>query len=622
VNGEPLDPALIRAMNTIQHHRGPDDEGVELFKVSSGVHPTVGLGHRRLSIIDLSSAGHQPMPNEDNTLWIVHNGEIYNYIELRDELIQCGHTFRSHTDAEVIVHAYEEWGESCLNRFNGMWAFVVWDGRSQTLFCAKDRIGKKSFYYYYDNDRFIFASEIKAMLLHPRVQKKPNEQAIFNYLSTGYGYADISNETFFENIYRLEGGWCLRIKDRTLTKRKYWDIEPSCCAAPDDEKGLTERFYGLFEDAVRLRLRSDMDVGIALSGGLDSSAIACVARELTNKKLKTFSSCFEEEEYDERPFIRPVLEKTGFEHNFIFSGTDNLFETLKKIIWHQDEPSISMGIYVHWNVFEAAKKSNVKVVLAGQGGDETLAGYHKYYPYYFADLLKEGRVPSFLKELGAYANMHTRSRRDALCQTFHILAASAVPRWAKTAIAGSAGRVVPYLDRKFAGKFRKNVFTASKFRGILNNDLYNAFKMSPLPYLLRVDDKNGMAHSVESRSPFLDYRLVEFFFSIPSLYKIRDGFTKYLLRESMKGIMPEKNRLRTDKKGFPVPSKLWFRKELNEQVREVFNSDCFKKRGYFDTGCVLKMFEEHTSGKEDHTTNIWSILNLELWFRIFMDGEA
>ena len=560
------------------------------------------------------------MSNEDGTVWVIHNGEIYNYIEIAEELKSKGHHFKTRSDTEVILHAYEEWGAKCLDRFNGMWAFAVWDDRAKVLFCSKDRIGKKPFYYFHDGKYFIFASEIKALLLHPIVKKTPDDQTIYNYLHTGYGYADISRDTFFKDVKRLEGGQYIKIEDGKLSIKRYWDIEPKGHEKSKGVRELTNDFYELFEDAIKLRLRSDVSVGVALSGGLDSSAIACTVKRVTDRKIKTFSSCFDDQEFDERAFIEPVLRSTGFEHNFVFSDTNNILDTLQKIIWHQDEPSISLGIYVHWNVFDAAQKSGVKVVLVGQGGDETLAGYHKYYTYFFADLARKGKIPTLLKELDYYSKFHGYSRSKAMLAAFHILMSSLVPRWFKDVTMPFHQRHAGYLDPDFSRKYKRNVFTVSKFNEILNNDLYNAFKISPLPYLLRVDDKNGMAHSIESRSPFLDYRLVEFFFSIPSTLKIRDGYTKYLLRESMKGVLPEENRLRKDKKGFPVPARVWFRTRLKDDIARIFNSDSFKNRGYFNTKKVNKMFNDHVEGRGDFTSNIWSLLNLELWFRIFGDG--
>ncbi len=604
---------IVRKMIKIQKHRGPDGEGFYFGE-------NIGLGHTRLAIIDLSENANQPITNEDNTKWIIHTGEIYNYSELREKLIKSGHKFKSAGDAEVILHAFEEWGKDALNRFNGMWAFAVWDAKKRELFAARDRFGVKPLYYFFDGKYFIFASEIKALLSHPSVKRIPNEQAIYNYLSTGYGYADISGDTFFKGIERLREGHYMVLKDGNPEIKCYWDMTPGNDSGIRDMGELVEEFRAIFDDAIKLRLRSDAELGIALSGGLDSSAITCTAGRMTGRKLKTFSSCFDEKKYDEREFIRPVLDATGFEHNFIFSGRQDVFELLNRGIWHQDEPTISLGSYAQWNVFEAAKKCGIKAVLTGQGGDETLAGYHKYFPYFFADLSKNAKISKLIGELQSYAEVHKYSKLNAIGAAFHILASSLIPRRIKDKTVFFHENRVQYLNENFKRKHKRNVYAVTKFKGILNNELYNAFKISPLPHLLRSDDRGGMAHSVESRSPFLDYRLVEFLFSVPSVYKIKDGYTKHLLRESMKGILPEANRLRKDKKGFPVPAALWFRGRMKEKIGEIFGSESFSKRGYVNPVRVREMFNDHLSGRADYTTNIWSLLNLELWMRIFIDG--
>jgi asparagine synthase (glutamine-hydrolysing) len=409
-NSRSISPSLIAQMTFTLRHRGPDDEGYLFVDTVTGHHegrrgrdtvpelqmPDVrqgsekrydlAFGFRRLSIIDLSPAGHQPMGNADGSLWVVYNGEIYNYLELREELKARGHTFRTATDTEVILCAYEEWGEACLERFNGMWAFALWDGHRQQLFCARDRFGIKPFYYVWDGTTFAFASEIKALLQMPDITRRPNEPVIYDYLR--YGHLDHSEETFFTGIKQFPPAHFLLLRPtRQFSLRRYWDLIPDRRAEPlfTSDASYAERFYSLFEDAVRLRLRSDVPIGTCLSGGLDSSAIVCVANkllldenvidpDLVGERQRTFSSCFDDRQYDERQYIQAVLALTGAEPNYTFPKGGELLDALTKLMWHQDEPFGSTSIYAQWRVMEKTAERGVKVLLDGQGGDELLAG--------------------------------------------------------------------------------------------------------------------------------------------------------------------------------------------------------------------------------------------------------
>ena len=319
LNNEPVSRSLLKDMTDVLLHRGPDDEGYILLNSGDGS-SDIAFGHRRLSIIDLSSSGHQPMPNEDKSIWITYNGEVYNYIELREELEKAGHVFNSKTDTEVIIHAYEAWGEECLRRFNGMWAFAIWDFNKKRLFCARDRLGVKPFYYIYNKKQFAFASEIKS-LLKTGIEKKPNDAIIFDYLA--FGLQDHTEDTFFEGVKQLKPAHYLFLENGVLRKERYWNIEVN------DEIGGKEndesRFYDLLRDSVRLRLRSDVPVGTCLSGGLDSSSIVCVMNKLIHDKKmqKTFSACSDNKKFDERRYIEDVIEETGAEKNYIFPGGAN-----------------------------------------------------------------------------------------------------------------------------------------------------------------------------------------------------------------------------------------------------------------------------------------------------------
>ncbi|NQT48187.1 MAG: asparagine synthase (glutamine-hydrolyzing), partial [Chloroflexi bacterium] len=590
---KPIDPCMVSSMTRALAHRGPDDEGFWCCQTEtadwamfSGEDSTEGIrkryphiasaeknynlcfGHRRLSIIELSEAGHQPMGNQDGTLWIIYNGEIYNFPEIKEELKAKGYKFQSNSDTEVILHAYEEWGIECLERFNGMWAFALWDARKQRLFCARDRFGIKPLYYYFDGRRLILASEIKAILQDRSVPREPNEQMIYDYLV--YGYLDHTEGTFFRGIGQLPPAHYLLIRDGHLEIKRYWDLDPNRKPFPclDGTDGAYARhFYELFEDAIRLRLRSDVPIGTCLSGGLDSSSIVCAANRLmfsgdgmdssvVGDRQKTFSACSDIEEYDERPFIKPVLASTGAEANFVFPAGEDVFDMISDVIWHQDEPFGSLSIFAQWHVMKLAKERGVKVLLDGQGGDELLAGYVPYYSYYLLDLAKRGRLVRLGREIGAYASLHDRSRLSTVAKAITIN----LPPGLKLAVKKLLSYPdVAALEPDFAARRRKDEHFPARFGDVLTDNLYRDVTVRNLPALLHYEDRNSMAFSIEARVPFLDYRLVEYLFSLPADQKVREGFTKVILREAMKGILPEEVRQRTDKMGFVTPQDVWFR---------------------------------------------------------------
>lgn len=617
----PVQKGVLEAMIRSELHRGPDDTG---FYVNGHV----GLGHARLSIIDLSKDAGQPMHNEDSRLFALHNGEIYNYLELKKELSGLGHSFRSKSDTEVILHAYEEWGKDCLSRFNGMWAFAILDLKKRTLFCARDRFGVKPFYYYLDEDVFMFASEIKSLLCHPKVRREANDNAVFNYLVSGYGYMDISDETFFKGIRQIRQAHyaTISLDGGQFTQKRYWDIDPRKRLHVTDEEDIYRDFRALFEDSIKLRLRSDVPLGVSLSGGLDSSSVTCVAAGLLKgSPIEAFSSCFDEPEYDEREFIAQVLDKTKARANFIFTAPEQLFDELEQIVWHQEEPYSTLSIFPQWYVMKLAREKGVKVLLTGQGGDEVLGGYHKYYFYLFADLFRSGRFSAARNEIRHYEELQG-DKSPVTGKVMKIIASHIAPQAVKNTLRRARRQTAPlYLSKEFTGHNTSRVFTEKRFSSILNNDLYNALKISPLPSLLHIDDRSSMAHSVESRAPLLDYRLVEYVFSLGPEYKIRDGVTKYLLRHSMKGILPEDVRTRRDKMGFATPLERWFKTSLKEKVRDIINSGSFRHRPYFDHAKARRKLDDFLEGRPGHGKNshftIWSWVNLELWMRKFIDGN-
>jgi len=630
-------PGDIKRMTDSLRHRGPDDEGFLAINSESGkVYSLTGreskvqgtgiedfnrpvnllLGHRRLSIIDLSPSGHQPMCNEDGSLWIIHNGEVYNYLEIRKVLERLGHRFKSQTDTEMILHAYEEWGIDCLGHFNGMWAFAIVDLKKNRIFCSRDRAGVKPFYYIYDEGRVCFASEIKALLEIDKFSIKPNEQIIADYLFSGF--IDHTRETFLENICQLRPGEYLLIESNRLTVHSYWDIEPKEIHFARVED-YAERFYELLQDSIRLRLRSDVPIGTCLSGGLDSSSIVCLANKLmfngksidvrlAGKRQKTFSSCFEDPAYDERKFIELVIDQTGAEKNYVFPKGDELFKELSKLIWHQEEPFGSTSIYAQWNVMRSAKERGVTVLLDGQGGDELLAGYLPSFYYLLRHALKQWDIKCILKEMNGLLKNRTLGANQLITGMVNLL----LPKrkgeleWSKEG-----------FRKKYFRSFSKPV----KFEHDLDNYLYYIFRYLKLPALLHYEDRNSMAFSLETRLPFLDYRLIEYVFSLPPEQKIDKGVTKVVLRNAMKGIIPERISRRRDKMGFVTPEGVWFKTSLKNDIYEIITSKSFAERGYFDVSKVKKGFDLHCEGKINMNLVIWRYVNVELWLRTFVDTK-
>lgn len=617
----------LQEMNNALIHRGPDDEGVFVEK-------NIGLGHRRLSIIDLSASGHQPMfyserqrstssAYDNKNLVIVFNGEIYNYIEIKEELLKKGYKFKSQTDTEVILASYQEWGEKCLEKFNGMWAFAIWDKRKKLLFCARDRLGVKPFYYFQNRHKFVFASEIKAILVDPEIKAAPNEKIIWDYLISGL--VEHTAETFFENIKELPGGHYLTINFKSqnpnLKIKKYWDVSLTRKTVFQNNNDYAKHFKELFSDSVKLRLRSDVPIGSCLSGGLDSSLIVCQVNDLLESKNKqhTFSACYNPEKYsgcDERPFVELVTQKTGAKSHYVFPSGKQLLKDIDDLVYHQDTPFASTSIYAQWNVFRLAKKHKTKVMLDGQGADELLAGYHGYFSVYFAKLAQEFKFFKLFSEVGFFINNHPRE----LQTQFSILAKGAIRGYLGTFMSNILQKTSNEYDL-FKSEF-KNKYSHPVLKKVSNdifqNALYNLLKIS-LSSLLKYEDRDSMAFSIESRVPFLDYRLVEYIFSLPAEQKIHHGQTKWVLRQAAKDILPEKIRTRQDKIGFATPEEIWIKENLREDMRRVFSSTSFNNRGFFVKDKTLEKFNDFLEGKNKNYHLFWRLYNLEKWFRIFID---
>jgi len=601
--GAPPETDAVEAMAAELEHRGPDGRGA--FSAAG-----VAFAFRRLAIIDLSEAGAQPFAADDGRLQLMHNGEIYNYRELRRELEAAGHRFVSATDTEVILRAYAEWGEACVERFNGMWAFALWDENRRRLFCSRDRFGIKPFYYVRQGSRFLFASEPRAF--RPLLRLEANRAAVHEYLEQGY--LDHLGETFFSGIQRLPPAHSLVFDESGMRARRYWQLEER--ESPDD---AVEEFAELFRDSVRLELRSDVPVGTALSGGLDSSAVAVTASHLLRNEAenaaalggrqRTFTVYFEQPGYDERPFAEAVVGQTQAEPTWVTFGASELVDDLPRIVEAQGEPFGSTSICAGWYVMRAAKAGGVKVLLDGQGGDELLAGYRAHFGFRLADLLARWRLRELTAEL-AGTQHGPAALATAVARPF---APEGLVRAVRARARGSL--VHPELPRPD----RADV-DGSPFPDRLRRYQQLVLTRRGLPELLRYEDRNSMAHSLEARVPFLDHRLVELCFSLPPHELIRRGETKSLLRRALGELLPAQVRERRDKLGFVTPEADWLRGPLGDLAGDVFASQSFRERGFVDAPAALRRLERHRAGRLTAGMELWRALNLELWARAYLDG--
>jgi asparagine synthase (glutamine-hydrolysing) len=629
VRGSSADKSILERMTQSISHRGPDDDGLYF----SG---NVGLGHRRLSIIDLSSAGHQPMTTEDGLFTIVHDGQIYNSPEIRQELASKGYRFRSNTDTEVILHSYREWKEECLERFNGMWSFAIWNSESNSLFCSRDRIGVKPFYYYFDGQVFIFASEIKAVLEHSKVLRRVNEKAVYNYLM--WGISGDSDDTFFAGIKELSAAHYLIVSDRKgLEIRRWWNLKVNLDLNDPPGKDQAEavgRFNHLLEDAVRIRLKSDVPIGTTLSGGLDSSSVTSLAgklifgenginRQLVGDKLRTFSSCYDNEPVDERIFIEKVLEKTGAEGNYDFPDAFRFWDELPGIIRQQDEPSGIFSVYARWSLAHRVRTLGVKVILDGDGSDAVLAGHHRYYGIFFFELMLKGRFVRLLSEArSASSIIGMRDLGSCITTTLGGGLLGHVPlplqlgirRLLFKARGRSTDRaLISSFDRAYERQGLSNI-SRHYGKNVANLNQRLAEDLSRLAGSIKYSDCLSAPFSIEMRSPFLDYRLIEYVFSLPATLKIRDGWTKWLLRRSMQGFLPDEIRQRKDKNGYRVPLETWLQSN-RKPISDIFSAKVLSSE-YIDPDYIKDNLDELLSHKKS-CWELWRYINLEIWLRQF-----
>lgn len=618
-----LGQRVTRALDTLVH-RGPDGEGV--FADATG---GVVLGHRRLAIID-PEHGKQPMSTADGAVTVVFNGAIYNYLELRRELIAKGHPLHSYSDTEVLLYAYREWGEACVERFQGMFAFAIWDPSRRRLFCARDRVGIKPFNYFFDGKTLVFASEIKAILATGLVKAESSQAGLQDYLTFQFC---LDGKTLFKNIQKLEPGHCMVFQmdggKLSLQVRQYWDVSYEIDDT-HDEAWFVDHLAGLIEDANRMHLRSDVPLGAHLSGGLDSSTVVCLAADLLKgERIKTFTGAFPEgPQFDETAYAKAVAAFAGTDYQEIYiEGGTELPQVLPKLMYHMDEPLAGPGLIPQYYVSKLAAQ-HVKVVLGGQGGDELFIGYARYLVAYLEKCLSgaiyetahqskyavtlESIVPN-LPLLQTYKPMLQGLWKDGLFDTPDRRYFKLVDR--------SEGMSDLFSPALFEGGYSpfesyQRIFNRAGLGSMINQMTYFDLKGS-LPALLHVEDRTSMAASIESRVPLLDHRIVEFMARIPPNIKFAGGRMKHLFKEAVRNTVPSEIFERKDKMGFPTPLAQWTKGVAREFVRDILLSDRVRQRGIYNVAAI----ERAIDSEREFGRVVWGLLCLELWHRVYIDGD-
>ena len=616
------DNAALLAMNQQIVHRGPDDYGT---LVDDGT----GLAMRRLSIIDLKT-GHQPLSNEDGSVWIVFNGEIYNHAELREKLIARGHIYRTHSDTETIVHLYEEYGCDCVQHLRGMFAFTIWDKPRHKLFAARDRLGIKPFYYRLQDGVFLFGSEIKALLAHPGVRAEFNQRVLPEYLAFGYTSTE---ETFFSGIYKLPAGHTLELADNGCPEiRRYWDLSVADDRDPRPRSFYIHRYRELLEEAVSSHLMSDVPLGVFLSGGLDSSAIAALTARMRREPIQTFAVGYAEQTYSELPYAKIVADHIGSQHHELQITRRQFFDALPDAIWHEDEP-VCWPSSVPLYLLAKLAREHVTVVLTGEGSDETLAGYTRYaWTVWNAgmDSFYRTITPSALRAL-IRKQIHSGPLGATLRRKLeHTFLGRDGADWSSFYFdnffsAFSVAEQARLLSRDFRSRIDSAYAPSMKFweqsSGTMLKRLLYTDIHTYLVELLMKQDQMSMAGSIESRVPFLDHVLVEFAASIPSSYALKGLEGKYILKAAVEDILPRSIIYRR-KMGFPTPWSGWLHGEQLQELEALLLEPRSLDRNLFDRDALRRLFAEQRAHSRDNCNRIWRLLNLELWFRIFVDRDS
>ncbi|MGH9632314.1 MAG: asparagine synthase (glutamine-hydrolyzing) [Bryobacteraceae bacterium] len=616
LNSQPEDQSVLKRMTGVIAHRGPDDNGFYTDEHAF-------LGHRRLSIIDLAT-GQQPMSNENGNCWIIYNGEVFNHASLRPELEAAGHRYKSHSDTETILHAYEQYGPESLSRFRGMFSFVIWDKASRTLFCARDRLGIKPFYYFFNGRLFAFASEIKALLQHPAVSTEPEETALSEYLAFGYLSGE---ETLFRGIHKLMPGhhMTLRVRGQQIERRteRYWDAPFAPPASgPSDEDWIRECRERL-EETVNMRLMSDVPLGVFLSGGLDSSAIAALMKRMVSGPLKTFSVGYQERQYSELGFARQVAGHIGSEHHEVVVGMEDFFNSLPKLVWHEDEPIVWPSSISLYFVSKLASE-NVKVVLTGEGSDELFAGYARYAHYLFNQRWLPyyqwlpGGLRSLIRGQIAASSLLSATVRRKLQHTFLGLGEDLPSLLLDNFYCAFSAKAQQSLLEGQPGAAYENYlryWNAAGGAPQLQRLLY-ADQKTYLVELLMKQDQMSMACSIESRVPLLDHTFVEFAAGVPPNLKLR-GAGKYIFKKAVEDILPHEIIYRR-KMGFPTPLRQWFREERAQPLYDLLRDPAGLIAEYVNPAALEELIRSQQEGRQDCTDRLWRLLNLQIWGDVFL----
>jgi asparagine synthase (glutamine-hydrolysing) len=609
---------LLRDMADAIRHRGPDDEGF----YSSG---QVGLGFRRLSIIDLSS-GHQPLSNEDGTVWIVFNGEIYNYLTLRHELISKGHTFKTQSDTEVIVHLYEEYGVDCLQKLRGMFAFAIWDAAQKQLFMARDRVGIKPLYYYVGKTFISFASEIKAILTDPAVEREIDPAIVDRFLT--YLYVP-GAQTLLRNLFKLEPGHALVVKNGERKSWRYWDLDYSSEDKHYSSRELEDQLVQLLDEAVQLHMVSDVPVGFLLSGGVDSTAMLSFAASKTDQPLSTFTIGFSSQGVvDERPYARLAAQRFGSKHYELSISPDDFASFLPSYVWYMEDPICQPPAIALYFVSKLASE-HVKVLISGEGSDEAFAGYENYRNIFWFETIKKFLGPmrkplgKGMSELGRLVHSRVLTKYGPLMglkfeQYYLSRTSSPFTLFNQEGRSLYSDEMFQKVDKEYSVSVTREYLEKAESFGFLDKMLYvDTHTWLPDDLLVKAD-KMTMANSVELRVPFLDHKVLEFAARLPRNQKVRGWAMKYMAKRALKNHVP-KEILDRQKMGFPVPYQFWFRNSLRSWASEILLDEKTLSRGYFKRGAIEQMMKQDL-GDPVRSREIFSLVVLELWHRAFIDN--
>jgi asparagine synthase (glutamine-hydrolysing) len=611
-----VDADIVRRMMSLIVHRGPDDEGIYIDRQAV-------LGHRRLSIIDLNT-GKQPISNEDGTVWVVYNGEIYNFPELREQLLARGHILKTHTDTEVIVHLYEDYGEQCVTHLRGMFAFALWDVRKRKLLLARDRVGIKPLYYVQTNNSLLFASEIKAFRADPSVQLELNPQAIDTFLTFLYVPG---TETLFRNVRKLDPGHYLVMEDGRVKVSRYWDLKFTAPESNGHFRDSAEALHEMLQQTVRDHMISDVPVGVLLSGGVDSTALLSFAVNETQKKISSFTIGFEGQNFaDERPYAKLAAEQFGTEHHEMTITAQDFLAFLPKYVWHMEEPVCeppAVGLYYVTKLASA----HVKVLLSGEGGDEAFAGYQNYRNMLWLERLRVVGQPWTGLAAGAFDGLGHVSERLGkysgmlklpLEDYYYGRTAGPSSFFNRNKAKLYSTQFAQSVEITISPRRIKELFSHVADQPALNKMLYIDTKTWLPDDLLIKADKISMANSLELRVPFLDHKVLEFAAGLPINYKVRGFTTKYILKEALQGRIPQPIISRK-KTGFPIPVESWITNELSGFVHDVLMDRRTLDRGYFEREFIEAMIKDGQQ-REKYAANIFSLVILELWHRSFVDA--